>query len=348
MPGAVPTVKCGVPYSRMNLARFCLGTFAVLVAAVLARAGREEIITTAVFAKKAPDYRRAKGEAEYFRLINGGMLRGTGRDSTMATVKFEQLAKVVTAHLAQQNYRPAGDEHGTQLLVFVHWGRTTPFTDTTYAQARDNVIDILNQRETLPQEIAQAQPLRNEDGTPTSGSLMAPDLAAAERERLGDELSAGLTAMGLFNQQREEANTFNARLLGYIDEINKRNGPARWAGGGHGYDDLVADIEEPRYYVVLTAYDLAQTNREGRPKLQWVTRISIRAQGNRFDDKVVAMLAAGAKHFGRDSGGLIRRYERTPRVEIGEATVVGIAPPAEADEDDEGTGPSGPAVERKR
>lgn len=318
----------------------------LLAGPVVLRAAREDIVTTAVFAKKAPDYRRAKGEPEYFRLINGGMLRGTGRDSTMSTVKFEQLAKVVTAHLAQQNYQPATEEKATQLLVFVHWGRTTPFGDgPAYAGARDQLMSTIQQHRTMPNEVAIGSgQVVNEDGTVTTGSLLAPDLKQAEEQRLGDEISAGLTTMEMFNRQREEANAWNARLLGYIDEINKRNTPARWAGGGDFYNDLVADIEEPRYYVILTAYDLAQTNKEGRPKLQWVTRISIRAQGNRFDDKLVAMLAAGSKHFGRDSGGLIRRFERTPRVEIGEATVVGIAPAREEDEE----GPAVPAEGRSR
>ncbi|HYC71696.1 MAG TPA: hypothetical protein VEB66_10845 [Opitutaceae bacterium] len=313
--------------------RSCL-CFLLVAGAATAGAAREDAVTTSVFAKKAPDYRRTRGEPEYFRLVNGGMLRGTSRDRTMAAVTFEELAKAVIAQLAQQDYRPADDEHPTQLLIFVHWGRTAPFSDLTYAVARDQVMNVLNQRDTLPQEIAQAQPLRNDDGTPTSGSLMAPDLAAAERERLGDELSAGLTTLEMFNRQREEANLWNARLLGYIDEINKRNGPARWAGGGAYYDDLITDIEEPRYYVILSAYDLAQTNRDGRPKLQWVTRISIRTQGNRFDDKAVAMLAAATRYFGRDSDGLVRRYERTPVVEIGEATVVGIAPASEIEDDE--------------
>lgn len=299
---------------------------ALAVAAPLP-AARDDVITTAVFAKKAPDYRRQKDAPEFFRLVNGGRLRGTTRDESMGAVKFDQLAKAVVAHLAQQNYRPADDANPTQLLVFVHWGRTMPFSDTAYGTARDQLMATIQQHRTMPGDVAiGAGQVINADGTVTTGSLLAPDLKKAEEERLGDEVSAGLTTMQLFNQQREEANTWNARLLGYIDEINRQNGPNRWAGGGSSYDDLVADIEEPRYYVILTAYDVAQTNREGRPKLQWVTRISIRAQGNRFDDKVVAMLAAGSRYYGRDSGRLIRRFERTPRVEIGEATVVGIAP----------------------
>lgn len=303
---------------------------ALVVAAPLG-AARDDVITTSVFAKKAPDYKRQRGAPEYFRLVNGGRLRGTTRDETMGTVKFDQLAKAVVAHLAQQNFRPADDANPTQLLVFVHWGRTLPFSETAYGTARDQLMATIQQHQTMPGDVAiGAGQAINADGTVTTGSLLAPDLKKAEEERLGDEVSAGLTTMQLFNQQREEANTWNARLLGYIDEINRQNGPNRWAGGGSSYDDLVADIEEPRYYVILTAYDVAQTNREGRPKLQWVTRISIRAQGNRFDDKVVAMLAAGARYYGRDSGKLIRRYERIPRVEIGEATVVGIAPATEA------------------
>lgn len=300
----------------------------LLMGVTVAFGARDDVITTSVFAKKARDYHREKGVPESFRLINGGMLRGTTRDETVGAVKFEQLAKLVIAHLAQQNFVPSGEAERADLLIFVHWGRTVPFGDNTYAVARDQLMNTLNERNIVPGEVADGTAVRNPDGTPSAGTALAPDLRQAEEERMADEVSAGLTTLHMFNRQREEANAWNARILGYMDEINRRNGPARWAGGGSHYDDLIADIEEPRYYVILTAYDVAQTNREGRPKLQWVTRISIRAQGNRFGDKLVAMLAAGARYYGKDSGQLIRRYERTPRVEIGEATVVGVVPGA--------------------
>jgi hypothetical protein len=53
-----------------------------------------------------------------------------------------------------------------------------------------------------------------------------------------------------------------------------------------------------------------------------VTRISIRAQGNRFAERVDEMVARAARYFGADSGKLVREYEGT--VEMGEPEVIGI------------------------
>lgn len=302
-----------------------------------APAANSDVVTTSVFAKKAPDYKRVAGEPEYYRLINGGMLRGTTRDSTQSGLKFDQLAPYIIEYLAKQDYLAGGEGERADLLIFVHWGRTISYAGMSHLAARDQLMGSIQNLQTMPGDVAiGAGQVINADGTVTTGSLLAPDLKKAEEERLADEVSAGLTTIDMFNKQREEANLWNARLLGYVDEINRTNGPARWAGAGTSYEDLIADIEEPRYYVILTAYDVEQTNGEGRPKLQWVTRISIRAQGNRFDDKLVAMLAAGARYYGKDSGKLVRRFERTPRVEIGEATVVGMASEAEVQRRDSG------------
>lgn len=86
---------------------------------------------------------------------------------------------------------------------------------------------------------------------------------------------------------------------------------------------MIEDIEHERYYVIIGAYDM-QAVLKGRQRLLWSTRVSIRAQGNRFDEWLPAMFANAANHFGEESGRLIRRYQRAARVELGELKSLGI------------------------
>jgi hypothetical protein len=130
----------------------------------------------------------------------------------------------------------------------------------------------------------------------------------------------------MFSRLRDQANLGNARLLGYVREINDVNDVARYAGGGHYYHDLIQDIEESRYYVIVSAYDFREATERNNRTLLLVTRLSMRAQGTSFERHFAQLLAAGSRHFGSSSGRLFRQTERSGRVEIGEAEVIGIAP----------------------
>jgi hypothetical protein len=119
-------------------------------------------------------------------------------------------------------------------------------------------------------------------------------------------------------------------LLGYLDEINDADGIQRFAGGGDRYKDLIADVEETRYYIVISAYDFQELVKHERKKLLWTTRVSVRAIGNQFDDSIAAMLKSASKYFGQDSGRLVRGEETKGMVEMGDVKFLGEAkdPPA--------------------
>jgi hypothetical protein len=130
----------------------------------------------------------------------------------------------------------------------------------------------------------------------------------------------------MYNDIRRKADERNARLLGYADEINYRDNPSRFTGDGNLYDDLISDLEEERYYVIVSAYDFRSAVHDGKRKLLWATRISIRAQGNRFDEQLTTMLANASKHFGQNTNHLLRQYQEG-RVDIGEMKIVGVDSP---------------------
>jgi hypothetical protein len=139
-----------------------------------------------------------------------------------------------------------------------------------------------------------------------------------------DELENQLLTMQMAQQMRDKANERNAILLGYMGEINESNDMARFAGGGTHYDDLISDIESSRYYVIVSAYDFQSVVQNKGTKLLWSTRVSIQAQGNRFDERLVTMMANASRQFGQDSGRLLRQYQRSPRIDLGELKFLGV------------------------
>ena len=155
---------------------------------------------------------------------------------------------------------------------------------------------------------------------------MTATSAAAQSFAESDAKEQAVAQLAMFNDMRRKADEYNARVLGYADEINRRDGPARFAGGGTGFDDLIDDIENERYFFVISAYDFPTAVKTGKRKLLWATRVSVQAQGNRFNESAAYMLAKASKYFGQDSGRLIRQFDREGKVTLGELQVVGIVP----------------------
>ncbi|HEY5078441.1 MAG TPA: hypothetical protein VII43_01285, partial [Opitutaceae bacterium] len=92
----------------------------------------------------------------------------------------------------------------------------------------------------------------------------------------------------------------------------------------HG--DLITDLEDNRYFVVLMAYDFPMLLKEKKHKLQWVTRISLRQRGHDFGRDLPAMMTYASKYFGEETDGLVRNPVPLGHVEVGIPTTIGIAP----------------------
>ncbi len=127
----------------------------------------------------------------------------------------------------------------------------------------------------------------------------------------------------LLNRERDQINEDNARILGYMDELADLNDIRRWAGGGDRYNDLIADVEETRYYIMISAFDFRDLSKRKRRTLLWQVRVSVRSAGNSFDDTFVPMLKSAAKYFGQDNRKLIRTDESKGRVELGDLKFLG-------------------------
>ncbi len=313
-PNLSPPMKLFVPIA------LCLAAAATLSA-------RTDSLTVSVRGHVDPGYRRVKlpngsFKPERYVIANGGKFPGTTRDASFAKVSYPEVAGIVARHLAAQRYFLAQKAKEADLLIAIYWGETSPFGDGTYNQAVDTLGRALSST-ALDQamEGVVTQPLAermagNEGGGITDASNLEYAIANVEME----------------NRNRDLANLNNAKILGYTDAINDRREMMPWADVGGVESDLMADVEEERYYVVVVAYDFRALQQENKKAIRWLTRISIGSQGNGFDERLAQMVASAASAFGQQQG-LHRRFYGDPRVELGELEYLGVATPPETKEE---------------
>ena len=284
---------------------FILTSAFLLVAAAGSVAGKDPTVSTAVFSKIGNGYKRqiqADGtpKPEYYALANAGAVSGTTRDSTVEKVTFPDLAKIAVPLLYRQGYRYAMDPKQASLLLVIHWGNTVELNDINYQQGL------------VPagRAIAALQELQRNGAV---GSALDPAV---------DALDNALISLQMENMMRNLMVAPNARLLGYIDDINANDDMRRFVGGQR-YNELRADADEARYYLIISAYDFREATEHGRQKLLWVTRVSVRTAGNNFGASMAAMLNNSSRYFGRATGKLIRGEEFRGEVEMHELKFLG-------------------------
>lgn len=278
-------------------------------------------VVTAVFSSVSNGYERQKladgsFKREYYAIARGTYVPGRDKNSSIDNVQFPSIAGLVAQHLAGQNYYLAPDSKSADLLLLITWGTTSPFNDAVHKRFENNFIDALNDLQLLA---------NTGNGNLTlDGVQSATD---ADKQAVKDRLEQQLIIMQAANNDRFKANESNARLLGYVTEMNSFGSPARFSGAGSYYNDLTSDLEEERYYVVISAYDFRAAVHDGKRKLLWATRVSISAHSNKFDEQLATMLAAAGRQFGKESNRLIRQY-REERINYGELKIMGIVPDA--------------------
>ena len=289
-------------------------------------------VVTAVYSSASPGYVRERlpdgsYRSETYVVGNGGQAAGTLSNASADEVSFPAIVRLMAGPLADRKYLPARDAKSADLLLVISWGRTIPFNDAPERATTNEVFSAMNSLSAANQVVketeARGQLQRTADGIQSVNRSV--------RDANADALEGQLYQMQMFGNMRVRANEGNARLLGYARDISDGDNPSRFAGNGTNYNDLVSDIENERYYVIISAYDFRVAAQDKKSRVLWTTRVSVQAKGNRFRDSVATMLANAGAHFGENTGRLIRQYHQES-IKYGDLkfleTLPDAAPPA--------------------
>ena len=253
---------------------------------------------TAVSSRVSKDYVRTKlpdgsFQPEEYAFGDGGLYGGTFKDASVDKVRFLDVARIISVPLRSQNYVPARDVRTEKLLIMVHWGTT-------------NV----------------SEPFSATPGYLTN--LEANDLAGPQAKASRDLANLQLAAEDV---QRNHIDFMNARMLGYDSEnlIGTYYGSTVGNTGmlAAHREELINEIEENRYFVVLIAYDFQLFRKEKKLKALWETRFSINEPSNDFAKALPVMAQYASKYFGQDSHGLLRKQVPEGKVKVGEPKSLG-------------------------
>jgi hypothetical protein len=217
---------------------------------------------------------------------------------------FLGVAHTIAYPLARQKYFPGKNPKTNQLLIMVYWG-TTRVPVPANESAAYATLQIANQN---LQSILQAQ------GPPSGTAKNAAGSLAARNMNLNNPMIASAAyaadaALGMAiaeNRITDRQNERNAAILGYDSWWNSTSddlalGPAALAQR----QDVIDELEDERYYVVLMAYDWQTLSREKQHNLLWETRFSIRSRHNDFSKELAAMAQKASRYFGSSSDGLV-------------------------------------------
>lgn len=314
--------------------RICL---AVASACLFSTLPAVETVNISVYSRVAHGYKRERlkdgsFKPEYYALANGGRIAGTTSDVTVDRITYPEVAEISMRLLAQQNYHYAQSKDQAKLLLVLQWGSTIAPNDINYQQDFKAAASVYSELIAMmgPQGMGTIDQARASAGSKMDGSPSGEgDPSAAER------FESAMLRLFMDNQVRDQVNEHNARVLGYMDDLAQSNDIRRWAGGGDRYNDLIADVEESRYFIVISAYDFRELTEQNNKKLLWQTRVSVRSPGNRFDDSYVAMLKGASKYFGQNSGRLIKGEATKGTVELGELKFLGEAKEPASSKSDE-------------
>lgn len=263
---------------------------AACLTVAIAQSGKVEEEEIAVHSKVFNDYTRTPSvlggyQAETFAFANGGALLGHMRDRSIDDATFDQVVRLISPALTRQNYIAASDPEDTDLLIYVTWGATDGLTM-----------------------------LR----APVFGG--GPDFLA---NGIDGSWYGNASLMNDVNGARDSTNLGNAALLGYREAMLYHKNLRQLSVNGTVYDELAADVEEPRYFLILTAFDFRMAWKEKKLVPLWSTRYNIATLGNHFTAALPGMSMFASRFFGRDSGGLVRRLNPIGKVDMADVQILG-------------------------
>jgi hypothetical protein len=301
------------PFSVRQLLGLAL---AVALPAASLRAKDEPV---AVFSQVYNGYARTRladksFAPEKYVFGEGELITRLVKDASVDKLSFSRVASAVAVPLAHLNYHPALKADEAQLLILVFWGSTQG--------SRGDSSGAIDQFATASAAYSASRPPSEMSATasmhPSSGGSAEGAQVAGSND---SEYDSALWLMSMQNDDRDRLDERNARILGYEDALERARFTSHMAMG----QDVLSEISNNRYFVVLQAYDFKTARKEKKLKPLWTTRISIDETGD-FVVALDSMLTNAARFFGQASDGLQRNLVPEGRVDVGPAKVIDDAP----------------------
>lgn len=277
----------------------------------------------AVSSTTSPGYVRARlpdgsFQQETYAFGKGGYWSGPLDDTSIDRMDFMAVARTIAGPLAGQRFVPSQDPTATKLLIMVYWGTThapeRASNSPEYEMAVDSVAHILDYGK------------KPTDTPGPKGTTLLSVNSGMTLKQSNAELDA-LLPVEAENRMRDDQDRRTAALLGYGSWWNA------YAGIDHAgtaidrrWQDMIGELEEYRYFVILMAYDFQLMRKQKKHKLLWETRYSISEHHSEFDKQLAAMTLDASRFFGRNTGGLVHTSEPVGRIEIGEVKSLGVVP----------------------
>jgi len=273
---------------------------------------------TTAFAEIAVDYHRVmlpsgRYKPETYVVAEGQKLDLDGTDESLHVLDFSGVAHIISNALYEADYVPTPTQNPeqTDLLIVIHWGKTTPLVNSGmfasssgYTLVGGGTIHAahLDWYKDMPPPASDPMPF----------SQVKPDM---------DSFHAG---QSFLQNIRHQQNAYHARLLGYANDLNR----CRLLGQTvlsmkHQETDLRSQLESPRYFVILQAYDFQKMKQEKKQKMLWSTRFSIQAKDRQFDESLLPMAMAASRVIGKHTD-YLKTHLIPARVEFGELEYMGM------------------------
>jgi len=268
--------------------------------------------STVAFSESSPIYKRkllptGRYEPETYAFGEGQCMDKSGKDDSLNHLAFREMATILAEALQGADYVPTPGPEQTQLLIVVHWGRTSPFDGGLNDLAVDAMAEAMNGFNQLDTSNAENAALNSSMASYYEGQI----------EQM-------LMLQQMAEEQRNRGNAYNAHLLGYQNELKRTAELGELYFPMRNYRaDLMDELETPRYFVILQAYDFQKLMKEKKREMLWTTRFSIRAKGRKFDEEIRNMAMAASRVIGSDSKRL-KRSLKPARVEFGELEYLGV------------------------
>ncbi|HVW20593.1 MAG TPA: hypothetical protein VHC86_05210 [Opitutaceae bacterium] len=296
---------------------------ALAALALVPAAGRAEDWVT-VHAWAHPEYlaRRAAhpDRRETYVVAKGEYFAGGTRDPSIEKASFEGLVQTLAAELAKQNYYPTKQVQGADLLIVVHWGTTIPYVSDYTLEGADNPNAYDPHNYGFSTAVGPMLDAMND--VADSGALQAQQQQNYDNQ----SLRRAADARAFDSAAHALASTSIEGILGYTGALAKLS-HAPYASEEEKM--LLVNLNEERYFVILTAFDMHELLEDHRKKLLWTSHMSMRAPGTNFTAAVPRMAQVASATFGQSLDDIVDRRalpgERPGHVTIGPIRILGMA-----------------------